>query len=187
MIAEYKNSTTYFVHQDHLGSTRLVTGLNLAVVQNLDYFPHGEPNSTDSGITTQEFTGDESDAESGLDHTQFRQYSSPMARWMTPDPAGLAAVNPTNPQSWNRYAYALNNPLLFVDRIGLYCEFYGETFGDETERRRDRRPNRCGGMRSSGWWLVRCRNHRHRKWRQPQRRWHFLWVWHWRRQWQLHK
>jgi hypothetical protein len=62
MIAEYKNSTTYFVHQDHLGSTRLVTGLNLAVVQNLDYFPHGEPNSTDSGITTQEFTGDESDA-----------------------------------------------------------------------------------------------------------------------------
>jgi RHS repeat-associated protein len=119
MIAEYKNSTTYFVHQDHLGSTRLVTGLNQAPVQNLDYFPYGELNSTNSGITTHEFTGDERDAESGLDHTQFRQYSSSMARWMTPDPAGLGAVDPTNPQSWNRYAYVLNSPLLFVDSQGL--------------------------------------------------------------------
>jgi hypothetical protein len=26
-------------------------------------------------------------------------------RWVSPDPAGIAAVDPTNPQSWNRYAY----------------------------------------------------------------------------------
>jgi RHS repeat-associated protein len=121
MIAEYTNSTTYFVHHDHLGSTRLVTGLNQAVAQNLDYFPYGELNSTNSGITTHEFTGDERDAESGLDHTQFRQYSSSMARWMTPDPAGLAAANPGYPQSWNRYAYVLNNPLSLVDPFGLSC------------------------------------------------------------------
>jgi RHS repeat-associated protein len=121
MIAEYKNSTAYFVHQDHLGSTRLVTGLNQAALQNLDYFPYGELNSTNSYITTHEFTGDERDAESGLDHTQFRQYSSSMARWMTPDPAGLAAVDPSNPQSWNRYAYVLNNPLSLVDPFGLSC------------------------------------------------------------------
>jgi RHS repeat-associated protein len=126
MIAEYKNSTTYFVHQDHLGSTRLVTGLNQAPVQNLDYFPYGELNSTNSGITTHEFTGDERDAESGLDHTQFRQYSSSMARWMTPDPAGLAAVDPTNPQSWNRYSYVLNNPLAFIDPSGLDCIYLVE-------------------------------------------------------------
>jgi hypothetical protein len=36
-----------------------------------------------------------------------------------PDPAGLAAVNPTNPQSWNRYSYVLNNPLALVDPSGL--------------------------------------------------------------------
>jgi hypothetical protein len=37
---------------------------------------------------------------------------------MHPDPAGLAAVDITNPQSWNRYAY-VNNPLGNVDPLGL--------------------------------------------------------------------
>jgi hypothetical protein len=30
-------------------------------------------------------------------------------RWLSPDPSGLAAVNPA--QSWNRYAYVGNRPL----------------------------------------------------------------------------
>jgi RHS repeat-associated protein len=127
------------MHQDHLGSSRLVTGLNQAIVQSLDYSPgacpersrRSELNSTDSGISTHKFTGRacpersrrERDAETSLDHTQFRQYTSQLARWMTPDPAGLAAVDPGNPQSWNRYAYVLNNPMNLVDPTGLgSCE-----------------------------------------------------------------
>jgi RHS repeat-associated protein len=68
---------------------------------------------------TRKFTGLEQDAESGQNHTWFRQYSSAMGRWMTPDPAGLAAVNPANPQSWNRYAYVLNAPTELTDPLGL--------------------------------------------------------------------
>src|SRR5439155_23352522 len=49
----------------------------------------------------------------------FRQYSSSLGRWMHPDPAGLAAVNPSNPQSWNRYSYVSNGPLNFIDPSGL--------------------------------------------------------------------
>jgi hypothetical protein len=37
-------------------------------------------------------------------------------RWLTPDPLG---GDVTNPQSLNRYAYALNNPTTFVDPLGL--------------------------------------------------------------------
>jgi RHS repeat-associated protein len=121
LVAEYENSTTYFPISDHLGSMRVLTGMNQAVVQNLDYYPYGALNSTDSGVTTHKFTGDERDIETGLDHTEFRNYSSSLGRWMTPDPAGLSAVDPANPQSWNRYSYALNNPLRFVDPTGLTC------------------------------------------------------------------
>jgi RHS repeat-associated protein len=120
LIAEYKNGTTYFVHQDHLGSTRLLTDVTKAIAQNLDYLPFGENNSADSHTSTHEFTGDERDAETSLDHTQFRQYTAQLARWITPDPAGLAAVDPTNPQSWNRYAYVLDNPLNLIDPLGLF-------------------------------------------------------------------
>jgi hypothetical protein len=38
---------------------------------------------------------------------------------MIPDPAGLWAVNPWNPQTWNRYAYVGNNPVTCNDPSGL--------------------------------------------------------------------
>src|SRR5271165_6925432 len=40
-------------------------------------------------------------------------------RWLVPDPAGLAAVDITNPQTWNRYVYVANNPLAVTDPLGL--------------------------------------------------------------------
>ncbi|MGE0407558.1 MAG: RHS repeat-associated core domain-containing protein [Candidatus Korobacteraceae bacterium] len=76
-----------------------------------------------SGVARRfKFTGHERDSESGesgQDHTLYRQYASHMGRWLTPDPGGLAVVNPFNPQSWNRYSYANNNPLNAVDPLGL--------------------------------------------------------------------
>jgi hypothetical protein len=37
---------------------------------------------------------------------------------LSPDPAGVAAVDPTSPQTWNRYAYVMNDPLALVDPLG---------------------------------------------------------------------
>jgi RHS repeat-associated protein len=58
-----------------------------------------------------------------LDDFMYRRYSTTQGRWISPDPAGLAAVDPTNPQTWNRYAYVTNQPLSFTDPLGLfgYC------------------------------------------------------------------
>src|SRR5207245_3462150 len=48
-----------------------------------------------------------------------RKEHSSQGRWISPDPAGLAAANPANPQTWNRYAYVMNNPLALIDPFGL--------------------------------------------------------------------
>jgi RHS repeat-associated protein len=144
LLAEYFQGSTYFIHQDHLGSTRLLTGYPSPTTPECDdYYPYGEANvnvntclaATD---TTYKFTGDERDSETNLDHTQLRQNSSALGRWMTPDPAGLSAVDPTAPQSWNRYAYVLNNPVATVDALGLgpcppqyasYCNMANHSYG----------------------------------------------------------
>ena len=47
-----------------------------------------------------------------------REYSATQGRWESPDPAGMAAVDPSDPQTWNRYAYVGNNPLSNVDPMG---------------------------------------------------------------------
>ncbi len=94
---------------------------SLQVVQNLDYLPFGELNSSDSAVTSHKFTGDERDGETGLDHTLFRKYSSTLGRWTTPDPASLTVASPAFPQSWNRYSYVLNNPMNLLDPSGLEC------------------------------------------------------------------
>ena len=52
------------------------------------------------------------------DHAQFRQYGSTQGRWMRPDPYS-GSYDLSNPQSLDRYVYAVNNPLSYIDPSGL--------------------------------------------------------------------
>jgi RHS repeat-associated protein len=71
-----------------------------------------------SDVLTYKFSGDEHDSESNLEHTWFRQLSTTQGRWLTPDPY-MGSMDPTNPQSLNRYAYVMNDPMDAVDPLGL--------------------------------------------------------------------
>jgi RHS repeat-associated protein len=51
--------------------------------------------------------------------TPFRVFSPNIGRWHSPDPLG---GDVTNPQSLNRYAYVLNNPMTLTDPLGLGSE-----------------------------------------------------------------
>ena len=75
------------------------------------------------------FTGQNSDTNAGLYDFTFREYSPSQGRWVSPDPAGADAADPTTPQSWNRYAYVLNNPMSAIDLEGQDC-VYDEGGGD---------------------------------------------------------
>lgn len=65
------------------------------------------------------FTGKEHDTETGLENFGARYDASSMGRFMSPDPSN-ASVDFWLPQTWNRYAYTLDNPVTVVDRTGLW-------------------------------------------------------------------
>jgi RHS repeat-associated protein len=113
--------TTTYYHVDHLGTTRLLTnGFNAFPSLQSTFTPYGyEVNAQDSQ-NHYKYTGQERDSETGLDHFMFREYTAPLGRWMRPDPAGLAAVDLANPQTWNQYAYVGNSPTTAVDPLGLF-------------------------------------------------------------------
>jgi RHS repeat-associated protein len=113
-------------HPDWLGSARLFSSPSRVATPAMSYAPFGEGYAAGSSTWTQ-FTGSGNawtvsvgdNLAGSLEDFMFRRYSPSQGRWISPDPAGVAAVDPMNPQSWNRYAYVLNNPLTLVDPLGL--------------------------------------------------------------------
>jgi RHS repeat-associated protein len=111
------NGTAIHTHFDWLGNARLATTSSQTVAGDVSYAPFGETYAA-SGNPFLSFTGMDSDTSSNLYDFPAREYGI-QGRWPSPDPAGMDAVDPTNPQSWNRYAYALNNPLAMTDPTGM--------------------------------------------------------------------
>jgi len=124
-LAEYFNNTTFFPLTDHLGSTRLLTGLDGSVQESDDYYPYGEPITTGTQSLLK-FTGKERDTESGLDNFGARYYGSSMGRFMTPDWAARPTTVPYavfgDPQSLNLYGYVRNDPISQADADGHISE-----------------------------------------------------------------
>ncbi len=114
--------TNHILHSDWLGSARLSTNYKGQTAENdTSYAPYGEAYNNINGTADFNFTGmmqDTGGLGGGLYDFPFREYST-VGRWISPDPAGLGSVDPTNPQTWNRYAYVMNNPLSNVDPLGL--------------------------------------------------------------------
>jgi RHS repeat-associated protein len=108
----------YYRHSDHLGSSRMASTPARTPYYTGAYAPFGE-SYNESGTTDRSFTGQNQDTVPGLNDFMFRRHSPNQGRWISPDPAGLGAVSPTDPQSWNRYAYVSNRPLTSVDPMGL--------------------------------------------------------------------
>ena len=121
--AVYNSSgLAYFRHSDWIGSSRLTSTATspTSMAFSAAYAPFGEQYQN-AGTADASFTGQDQDTASSLYDFIARRQSPSQGRWLSPDPAGLAAVDPTNPQTWNRYAYVTNNPLANVDPSGLLC------------------------------------------------------------------
>ncbi len=103
---------------DHLGTLVGTTNSSTLLQNPLDYNPFGAIR-TGSANDPFVFTGKERDAESGLDYFGARYYGSNMGRFMSPDLVNVTEDRMVNPSSTlNKYAYAANSPLKYVDSDG---------------------------------------------------------------------
>jgi RHS repeat-associated protein len=111
-----------YYHTDALGSVRAVTKVvngQTQVVSRHDYRPFGEEVAPQTPpVDKRLFTGKERDAETGLDYFGARYLSCVSGRFVTADPL-TASAQTRDPRTFNRYSYALNNPLKFQDPDGL--------------------------------------------------------------------
>jgi len=103
-----------YCHLDLLGSVRVETRSGNVQIFTGEYLPYGVPSAT-SGSSMFRYTGKQLDESTGLYYYGYRYYDSEVGRFVTPDTVEPKLVNP---QSINRYVYALNSPNSFVDPDG---------------------------------------------------------------------
>jgi len=131
------NSTNQYLLKDHLGSTDAIidqhgnavgaTGNTVKQKQSFDPWGLRRDTSTwapmttsllaqfDHSTTNKGFTGHEMLDELGIIHMQGRIYDPRMGRFLQADPTVQFAMFT---QSYNRYSYTVNNPLIYTDPTG---------------------------------------------------------------------
>ena len=117
-----RNSNTYYYHYDGLGSVTEITDASGAVQESYKYSPYGNPSIFDSSgspITSTAignpymFTGRRWDDETAIYYYRARMYDPALGRFLQRDPLGYW-------DSMNLYTCVVNNPVNFVDPLGLF-------------------------------------------------------------------
>jgi len=106
-VADVTNGEVTYLHQDRLGSTRLVTDSNGEVVGEFKSLPFGQEIVNDD-VRYSFATGKELDS-SGLYYFGARYYDPNIGRFTSVDPI----------KDNHAYSYVSNNPMGFVDPSGM--------------------------------------------------------------------
>ena len=113
----------HYIYTDYLGSLRCITDASGNVEQKLAFDAWGNRRDPISGdkegqpvlLFTRGFTGHEHLDELGLINMNGRVYDPMLGMFISPDNSLQA---PDFTQNFNRYTYALNNPLIYTDPSG---------------------------------------------------------------------
>lgn len=147
-----------FYHQDHLGSSSVMTDATGQLVSESTFYPFGHPRNEHEPRNMKEaygFTQKERDGESGLNYFEARFLYAATNRMCSVDPVADMVLSPIadgndnfilrRPQYHNTYAYALNNPLCLKDSSGcltiivpgtwnVQAEWKGSRFQQQVEK-----------------------------------------------------
>jgi RHS repeat-associated protein len=106
-------TANYFYSRDHLGSIHELTDSSGAVQVRYDYDPYGRRTKLSGSLDADfGFTGFYFHSASALNFSLTRVYDSDLGRWINRDPISeLGGIN--------LYGYVSNNPIIFIDPLGL--------------------------------------------------------------------
>jgi RHS repeat-associated protein len=106
-----ESGTPLYLHQDQLGSTRMITDQNGAISATFTYSPYGtQTGTTGSATTALGYAGQYADPESGLTYMRARYYDPATAQFLTRDALEVLTRQP--------YGYANDNPVTYTDPSG---------------------------------------------------------------------
>lgn len=112
------NPPVYYF-SDFFKTATVVVDSNGVVKSESDFYPWGGEVKFSAGDSNNyKFAGQERDKESGLDLMSARFYANNSSRFISVDSTLLDPARIFNPQGFNAYSYALNNPLRYVDPTG---------------------------------------------------------------------
>ncbi len=142
------NSGNFYYTRDHLGSIRELTDAVGNLRARYAYDPFGRRSrvtgdmDTDFGFAAMFWT-----PEASLNLTWFRAYDPKLGRWLSRDPLQDAETE----EGPNLYSYVGNNPVNWVDPLGLRCEAEGKRYSDartkteEADRKQNIKYKECEG------------------------------------------
>ncbi len=119
-----RGGSTYYYHYDGLGSVTDLTNAAGAIIESYTYDVYGQPSQTSTVGNPYLFTGRRLDPESGLYYYRSRMYSPTIGRFLQRDPLGYV-------DSMNLFSYTGNNPVNFLDPLGLCSGPFGSGYGEE--------------------------------------------------------
>jgi RHS repeat-associated protein len=106
--------TTTFIHQDHLGSTRILTDGTGVISGTYGTKPTGAmPSHTGTGTSNLTYAGQYADAETGFIYMRARYYEPNTGQFLTQDP-----ITSTTQEA---YGYVGGNSINRTDPSGLWC------------------------------------------------------------------
>jgi RHS repeat-associated protein len=112
-LAVAQGGVTSYYQADGLGSVTSLTDTTGALAATYTYDTFGNLTASSGTVTNPyRYTGRELDSETGLYYYRARYYDPQVGRFIAEDPAGFGGGT-------NKFAYALDNPAVFKDPLGL--------------------------------------------------------------------
>jgi len=119
-IATIADGAIKYSLKDHLGGSNVVTDDTGAIEELIEYQPFGKKARHENYVggassASHYFAAYYEDEESGLMYLQARYYDPELGRFITPD---TIVQDPSSSQTFNRYSYCGNNPIMRTDPSG---------------------------------------------------------------------